>query len=132
MKRCSDCGERKPLKDYHKNKSCKNGRLPVCKSCRSLQYYSKLNYIYCDSCGMRVKEKDAVSPCSYCSRPKKVCDNCGELKLLSKFYQNRGAADGRQSNCILCQVRSKGEVIREFTPNIPREMVAAMYRKKYK
>ena len=82
---------------------------------------------------MRIKEnRDAVSPCPYCSRPKKVCDGCGELKLLTKFYQNRGAKDGRQSNCIACRMKGKKNIVREFNPFIPREMVAAMYRKKYK
>ena len=32
-KKCSKCGEEKPLEQFHKQKECKDGRRPDCKSC---------------------------------------------------------------------------------------------------
>lgn len=34
---CTSCGDDKPVSEYHKHKSGKNGLNPVCKSCRSIQ-----------------------------------------------------------------------------------------------
>jgi 5-methylcytosine-specific restriction endonuclease McrA len=32
-KKCSKCGEEKPLEQFHKQKECKDGRRPDCKAC---------------------------------------------------------------------------------------------------
>ncbi len=109
MKRCRDCGDSKPLTHFHKNNSYKDGLTRNCKSCRSDDYY-RLTHSTCKDCGKDVYKKNKDLPCPFCSKPKKVCDKCGELKLLSKFHLNRGAKDGRQSNCIVCRVRRKQKV----------------------
>lgn len=35
MKTCTKCGESKPLDEYHRNKTMKDGRLNVCRTCSS-------------------------------------------------------------------------------------------------
>ena len=35
MKKCASCGEVKPVDDFHKSKSRKDGRKPYCKKCRA-------------------------------------------------------------------------------------------------
>ena len=37
-KACSLCGKERPLKDFHRNKQGKNGRLSSCKKCRQDRY----------------------------------------------------------------------------------------------
>lgn len=34
-KRCSKCGEEKPLSEYHRSSSSRDGRMSRCKTCRS-------------------------------------------------------------------------------------------------
>ena len=36
MKRCSKCGEEKPVAEFHKKRSGKDGRQPHCKACRKV------------------------------------------------------------------------------------------------
>ena len=40
VKICSECGAVKPLDEFVKNKECKDGREPKCKSCRK-EYFKK-------------------------------------------------------------------------------------------
>lgn len=37
-KRCSKCGEMKPITEFHKHVRCKNGLRPDCKACRAIYY----------------------------------------------------------------------------------------------
>ncbi|GAH40943.1 unnamed protein product, partial [marine sediment metagenome] len=37
-KRCTKCGEEKPLTEFHKNKYNKDGLTYSCKACRQKQY----------------------------------------------------------------------------------------------
>tara|TARA_R100001244_G_scaffold25113_2_gene25475 strand:+ start:122114 stop:122680 length:567 start_codon:yes stop_codon:yes gene_type:complete len=47
MKNCSKCEKEKPLNDFHKNRSAKDGHLSQCKVCRCAKvaaYHKKTNY----------------------------------------------------------------------------------------
>jgi len=37
MKTCTKCGQIKPIEDYHRNKSMRDGHLNSCKACRVIQ-----------------------------------------------------------------------------------------------
>ena len=41
MRKCNQCKEIKNLEEYHKCKSCKEGRRFICKSCVAVNYKEK-------------------------------------------------------------------------------------------
>lgn len=56
-KRCSRCGEVKPLDDFHRHRSRRDGRQPFCKACIAARYRQ------------RKAEADAEGLCRDCSAP---------------------------------------------------------------
>ena len=97
---CTKCGVWKPLEEYHKDKTHKDGRRSQCKECAS-----ELN-----------KQKWLKK------RPKKIkevregmkkCTKCGEWKPLEEYHKDRKKEDGRASRCKKCKNRKKLIIINE-------------------
>lgn len=65
LKTCSKCGERKPLSDFHKHTTAKDGRRPDCKLCVRTRQRASLNPGLC-ACA---KSKTRISVrCAACAK----------------------------------------------------------------
>lgn len=90
-KRCSTCKEIKPLSEFHKNKSTKDGLQKSCKNCMKK---------------VRAKHKEknkAKAP--PIETELKHCSSCKELKLYSEFYKCRTKKDGYHCQCKKCMAK---------------------------
>lgn len=79
MKRCTKCGQDKPLTDFHKNKRSKDG----------LQYW-------CKPCVLSDVPREPIEV------EAKRCRDCGATKAASEFHSNKRAKDGLQPYCKPC------------------------------
>ena len=102
MKRCSDSNTLKPLDDYHRSSVSKDGHTSQCKPCH-LAYCKRKRSVTCEDCGVEYYKRNRYSFCPHCDKPRKTCTECGKTKLLSQFYCNKNAKDGRQSVCLVCR-----------------------------
>ncbi len=102
MKRCSDCGELKPLDDYHRSSSHKDGHTSQCKVCHSA-YCKRKRSVTCEDCGTEYYKRNKYATCPHCEKPKKTCNRCKKRKYITQFYKNANAKDGRQSVCVTCR-----------------------------
>lgn len=101
-KRCSECGEVKPLNtaffnfDYRKKGRYRN----PCKACRRLSRRIPFEDQQRNKARRRaeVEARRAV----YQPPPEKACTGCGEVKALEGFKRFRHAKDGRASECRTC------------------------------
>lgn len=82
-KRCTDCGETKPLAEFHRSKKTLDGRIGRCKPCQKVY---------------REMKRRTAGPLP----AEKLCATCGETKPLEAFYTNRSAVDGRTTQCADC------------------------------
>jgi hypothetical protein len=82
-KRCSRCGESKPLEDFSPANLSKDGHQAYCKPCAAAHYRE-----------WRVLRRTG----------EKRCGRCGEVKALDAFYTRNNPAKGRyQAWCKDCQ-----------------------------
>jgi hypothetical protein len=79
-KRCSKCGEVKPLSAFHRTVRTRDGRNRVCKECRKLEP----RYSY---------------PISV---ETKQCPKCLEVKSATAFSRDSGHKDGLTTFCKVC------------------------------
>ncbi len=105
MKRCSDCNELKPLDDYHRSSANKDGHTSQCKPCH-LAYCRLKRSVTCEDCGVEYYKRNKYAFCPHCDKPRKTCTECGKTKLITQFYNNKNAKDGRQSVCLMCRART--------------------------
>ena len=92
MKKCSKCGEEKPLNEFHNNKASKDGKVYQCKTCiieRSKKHYmenreQKLEYQkeYSDKNKEEMKIKDKKRHKIYNEKNKE------KIKINNKEYKN--------------------------------------------
>ena len=80
---CTGCGEDKPLTDFCKDKSKKDGHRNGCKVCRKA-----------------ASQHDCVA--SGCDHLVKTCTKCGEDKPLSEYYKHKRSKDGHRADCKAC------------------------------
>jgi hypothetical protein len=114
-KKCTKCGEVKPLEDFYKDKSKKDGRESNCKLCRKayhqankgkLEAYKKANK---DNISARAKAKYQANREPYKAYLWvnrgifKECSQCEEVKPLEEFYKKNSSKDGRKSLCECCE-----------------------------
>ena len=78
---CSKCKQWKPLEEYHKKKTSKDGRVSQCKECKNKT-----------SRRTRVVIKEGM----------KKCTQCGVWKPLEEYYKDKTKKDGRQTKCKEC------------------------------
>lgn len=87
VKRCSDCGEAKPLHEFWRKPGGVLGRNHCCAPCA------------------RVRTKRPKSPPPAPLPPgMKRCTKCDAIKGLEGFYPSKGGAQGRTSDCKACQL----------------------------
>lgn len=89
-----DCGEQRPLGDFHHNKRGRDGLSRYCKEChneRTLASYHR-------------RRAGLPSPTDIARLPAEVkrCPDCYEVKLLADFPRHASARDGRGSYCKPC------------------------------
>ena len=81
-KKCTKCGEVKPLSCF-----CKNRRMPDGLCC------------HCKVCQKNYRENLGKSK----EKPEKVCSKCGILKPLSDFAKSNQSRDGCSGHCKKCK-----------------------------
>lgn len=93
MKRCSDCGERKPDSDYHSNLRRPDGLAFYCKPCAALRSEKSRR-------GRGIKERRW--PAEPVGDGLKWCLDCDRPKPLEDFPKNRNTGSGRAPYCKPC------------------------------
>ena len=95
-KKCTNCGEIKLIRDFHKRKDSKDGYRSHCKKCFS----SKTKALYIKNNPKKEKELLNVGF--------KRCGKCKTVKAVVEFYINRFAVDGLTCQCKKCtSIKSK-------------------------
>lgn len=84
MKSCSKCKIEKPLSEFYKDKSQKDGLWCYCKSC---------NYI---------KSEKTIKKSRLLVNGLKECLYCYKIKKLCEFSKDASRKDGHQTYCKLC------------------------------
>ncbi len=84
MKVCRVCGETKELSEFHRRARNPDGRVGICKSCKSI-YDVELR-----------KRRIPVLPSA------KTCSRCGVYREAGAFNKNKANADGLNSWCKSC------------------------------
>lgn len=88
-KACKDCGEEKPVSEFHVDRSRKDGLQFYCKVCNSAR-----------AAAYREARKKAYV--AVVSPETKVCRDCGEEKFASEFTVDRSRKDGLNPYCKTC------------------------------
>lgn len=95
QKRCSRCGESKPLADFARNKNSRDGLQPRCKSCNCewhRVYYAE------HKAHPRVRIRK-LEP-----HESKTCNRCGHTKPVAEFRgHKRTDGDGHYNQCRECE-----------------------------
>lgn len=110
MKRCWDCGEYKPLNDYHRDKRRGDGHTGQCKVCVSRYHSERFARLYGNDPAFTKKVKDNAKAASERFRrlrevhpdALKLCRECAQKKPLKVFYS-------RASVCNECLNRAERE-----------------------
>lgn len=101
-KRCSLCGEEKPLSAFARNRKSKDGYNAACSQCKK------------ERAGTGKPHRPRLDlPEGF-----KQCSACGEIRTVGEFYRTSTSKDGYQSRCKLCEAQAAG---REYRPkeNLP-------------
>ena len=85
-KRCTLCGEIKPVSEFSRDKRHRNGLTSWCRVCINARH---------------VEHRRSLEPREPTTEPKR-CAKCGEIKPASEFYRSLTASDGRKSWCKAC------------------------------
>lgn len=93
VKKCTKCGETKPLDAFGKNSRMKNGLFNQCKPCVNANNVARWN------AKQAVKKEAALASIANGS---KTCTQCGERKPLDSFHVQGLSMDGYQNKCIAC------------------------------
>lgn len=117
MKRCPCCGLTKPLDQFSRNRTRKDGVQSRCKACESAKqkarYQPKKPVI---KVGRRMAALIADGE-------RKICRSCGTAKALDQFHSNSAKSDGKQNYCCDCMSRMNRKGYRN---RIEREKVASV------
>jgi hypothetical protein len=103
FRKCRDCGEIKPLSDFHASPRRKEGRGSYCKPCfneRSKKSYAKRLQ---ETSGREVRTRLAI-PDGH-----RHCPDCGQIKPLTDFPRNKRGRAGFGSYCKPCH-NTRGKV----------------------
>ena len=99
-KRCTECGETKPLDDFYVKYKATGVRLSRCKQCHNAR---KLSTYHATKGPLK---RDAPKPTT------KTCTKCGEVKPIAAF-DRRGNSDRPRSNCKACRYQKRSpEVVK--------------------
>lgn len=89
MKKCTKCGEEKPLTEFHVSKNSRDGYNPHCKGCRKKERQTPAS-------------KQAEADRLLWPDGHKRCSGCGEIKPHAMFYPNARVKDGLYARCNTC------------------------------
>lgn len=113
---CKICGRKKTLGEFHKHKLCKNGILPRCKSCVSIDSKNKYkrnkdkiktsSRLYYENNKQKASESSKrhreLRKHSYIKVSTKKCSRCGKRKESKEFNIRLGTKYGLSSECTKC------------------------------
>jgi len=88
-KKCTKCGEQKPIDKFHKNSLQKDGHETRCKLCTKEHNLARSN-----------------SP----SKGPKACSSCKVTKPFSEFYIRKASSDGLNARCKSCQLAANAAI----------------------
>jgi len=104
FKKCNQCGLRKNIDSFFKNKNTEDGYYNRCKDC--CFKYNMINNI-----------KNNITLNDRIKKTKKIgvrkCIQCGEIKNIIYFYKNKKHSSGYSSTCALCK-RKESEKYRSI------------------
>ncbi len=93
QKTCTRCGQTKPLTDFNRDKSRRDGYRDRCKNCiRDYQREWLPRYI-----SQIQEQRQQIDPPAV-----KRCTQCGEEKPLTDYHQTPNTVDKRRPICNLC------------------------------
>ena len=106
VRACRDCGQLKPIEQFHVSPRRKHGRGSYCQPCfneRSKKSYAK-----------RVKEKHGreVKQTVIVPEGHRHCPDCDQLQPLDDFPRDRNGREGRGSYCKPCH-NARGRASKE-------------------
>lgn len=112
-KRCTKCGEVRPLEEFPPRKDKRGGRHSWCHVCHAK---SKREARWAkkgipESEWPRLHREVEARAARRNSVPDgfRACASCGEVKPLEEFTSDKSRRDGRKSRCRVCQTRSDRE-----------------------
>lgn len=94
-RRCKTCGVIKPIGDFEPGKRYRNGRMPVCRTCRAAY-----------RAGLYRRERLPIGVV-------KQCRACAHEKDLSEFVKDRRSPDGYSPRCVDCRRAGRSGESRE-------------------
>lgn len=115
-KKCSKCGEVKPVGEFTEDKRAKNGLNYWCKNCHKLnrKKYNKQKYP-CLECGKEIYKQNTL--CAVCKQKKPKytelkCDWCGKIKNEKCFSRGSKSnyGNGKKIYCIECTEKYYSEI----------------------
>lgn len=122
-KKCNTCNTIKPLKDFHKSRTNKDGHISQCKECKAAAIRLCLFKAGKRRTPDLIKQfEEPIDP----NRTHKICYVCEKSKPLDDFYKESRTIDGYQTRCKTCQ-RSSAQI--SYAENKPR--VLSRNKKKY-
>lgn len=89
-KRCRHCKQEKPVTEFNKNRSKKDGLRSDCRECHRAH---KREY---------QKKNAARNPGEVAVPPEKRCPECGVTRPVSEWHRSRARPDGLQGHCKPC------------------------------
>lgn len=95
LKRCSKCGQARPISEFHKLSRSWDGLASNCKWCSG----------YTGEKARKAQEKQRLY-----QKGLKCCSICREAKLFSDFYKNASHSDGLSARCKKCNERRRGTI----------------------
>lgn len=112
MKRCSKCGEMKPLDEFHNDKWSKDGKQARCKACRKVHDATRTTH-----------DKKPTQPIPVT----KMCAGCGEEKPLDAFaHRHKRGNVVPRSRCRACE---KAERLARYAANPEPNLTATKARR---
>jgi len=123
IKQCFKCNKIKPIHEFTKNRSTRDGYAHICRECKNIRpnIDTTITDKVCKKCGVRKPlgdfhkncgSKDGrVTICKQCfNRPRiinpnpieKRCTKCRQVKPITEFNKDVKKGDGYRSACRLC------------------------------
>jgi hypothetical protein len=103
-KRCGDCGERKPLDDFPRNKNVKDGRHTYCKLCHNARGRETLERLYGNSRHYHLKRRYGIGADDFdalVAEQGGVCAICGK-EAPEHVDHSHDSGDVRGILCFNC------------------------------